>query len=614
MAYLEQIHTPEDIKKLDMSALEALCQEIRAFLISHVSATGGHLSSNLGTVELTVALHRAFDSPKDLLLFDVGHQCYTHKILTGRKNAFETLRQQKGLSGFPCIEESPHDPFIAGHGSTSISAAIGLARAKKLKGEPGYIIAVIGDGAFTGGMVYEGINNIDTLDNLIVVLNDNKMSISKNVGAVARYLTTLRTNPHYYKAKKDVKGFLDKLPLIGRPIKRGLRRSKSALRRAIYKSTWFEEMGFQHIGPVDGHDLPELCSLLAHIKGQSRPVFIHAVTVKGKGFTPAEENPGAFHGVGVFDAQNVADPDVAPPESFSAEFGKRLALLADGGTDICAITAAMKYGTGLNYFSKRHRNRFFDVGMAEQHAVTYAAGLARGGLRPVVCIYSTFLQRSFDQIIHDVVLQRANVLFAVDRAGLVPGDGETHQGIYDAAYLSEQGITTYSPCNYAELAYWLKKLLYFSGPKALRYPRGTESPDLAGLGCSGADYDRLGGAEDKDGAIVVYGALTQEALYARELLQQKEQHVAVYKLCRIYPLPEGLCEELMSFNRILFAEECVQDGGIAQQLGCAMLEKGYHGSYRVAAITAKNLDHASIAQLRGQLGLDGQSLAKRWEG
>ncbi|MDO5601467.1 MAG: 1-deoxy-D-xylulose-5-phosphate synthase [Oscillospiraceae bacterium] len=599
-----------------MSALETLCAEIREFLISNVSVTGGHLSSNLGTVELTVALHKAFDSPRDKIVFDVGHQCYTHKILTGRKAAFKTLRQQEGLSGFPCIAESPHDPFIAGHGSTSISAAIGLARAKKLKKEPGYVIAVIGDGAFTGGMVYEGINNIDTLDNLIVILNDNKMSISKNVGAVARYLTTLRTNPHYYKAKKDVKSFLNKLPLIGKPIERGLQRSKSALRRAIYKSTWFEEMGFQYIGPVDGHDLTELCNLFENIKGQGQPVFIHAITIKGKGFTPAEENPGAFHGVGAFDAQHVADPDVAPAESFSAEFGKKLSFLANTKKDICAITAAMKYGTGLNYFSKRHRERFFDVGMAEQHAVTFAAGLARGGLRPVVCIYSTFLQRSFDQIIHDVVLQRANVFLAVDRAGLVPGDGETHQGIYDAAYLSQQGVPVYSPCNYAELRYWMEKLLELEGPKALRYPRGEETAALSKLGCSGADYDRIPlklKNQKAAGAIVVYGALTEEALSAQQLLEEAGFPVVVFKLTRIYPLPAGLCEELMDFSRILFAEEGIEEGGIAQQLASALLERGYSGRFHIAAVRNRNLDHASTAELRARLGLDGKSLAKQWK-
>lgn len=611
MAYLEHISSPKDVKKLDIPSLEILCSEIRTFLIDKVSSTGGHLSSNLGTVELTVALHKSFFSPTDQFVFDVGHQCYTHKIITGRKDAFDTLRMEHGLSGFPSVKESPHDPFVSGHGSNSISAAIGLARAKKLKKEPGYVIAVIGDGAFTGGMVYEGINNIDTLDNLIVILNDNTMSISKNVGAIARYLTTLRTDPRYCQVKKDVKGFLDRIPLIGKPIRQGVQHSKSLLRRSIYKSTLFEEMGFQYVGPIDGHNLTELCNIFENLKGYDRPIFIHAMTVKGKGFAPAEENPGAFHGVGTFNAKTVADPDIAPSDSFSVELGKELTALANQNEKICAITAAMKYGTGLNFFAKAHRSRFFDVGMAEQHAVTFGAGLANGGMQPAVCIYSTFLQRSFDQIIHDIILQQANVLLAVDRAGLVPNDGETHQGIYDAAYLSEQGVPVYSPCNYQEMRYWLGVLIEKKGPKALRYPRGKESTKLSELGCTGQEYDCI---HPKNGqattALITYGTLTEEALSAQEKLESDGILTDVYKLCRIYPLPQGLLANLMRYSRLVFAEETVYTGGIGQQLGSALAENNYRGNYKVVAVHEKNLDHATVPQLRRQLGMDADSLAK----
>ena len=432
---LDTIHSPADVKRLDFGQLQELCAEIRAFLIDSVSKTGGHLSSNLGTIELTVALHKVFATPSDKFVWDVGHQCYTHKILTGRREGFDRLRMLGGISGFPSPRESEHDAFIAGHGNTSLSAAIGMAQAKKLRHEPGKVIAVVGDGAFTGGMIYEGMNNIRSLNNLIVVLNDNKMSISKNVGSVAQYLTQLRTSPRYFKAKRDVESLLDSTPVVGGAIKAGIQTVKSAFRRSLYHSTMFEEMGFQYVGPVDGHDVKELSMLFdAYRQEQSAPLFVHVLTIKGKGFTPAEQNPGEFHGVSAFDVNHLTDPDVAPDSSFSTVFGQQLAQLAGQDERICAITAAMKYGTGLQYFYKQHKSRFFDVGMAEQHAVTFAAGLAANGMRPVVSIYSTFLQRGYDQIIHDVNLQRLSVLFAVDRAGLVPGDGETHQGIYAVSY------------------------------------------------------------------------------------------------------------------------------------------------------------------------------------
>ena len=611
---LEQVASPDDVKKIPENQLEELCAEIRAFLIESVSHTGGHLSSNLGTIELTVALHRVLHTPQDKILFDVGHQCYTHKILTGRWKQFGTLRTIDGISGFPSPKESEHDAFIAGHGNTAISTAIGMARAKKLKGEPGKVVAIVGDGAFTGGMVYEGMNNIDTLNNLVVILNDNKMSISKNVGNMARYLTALRTNPRYFKAKEDVEGFLDSVPLVGQPIKRGVQGTKQLLRRYIYNSTMFEEMGFQYVGPLDGHDVLGLASTFSNLQKQTAPLFIHVVTVKGKGFKPAEENPGEFHGVSAFDPEHVLDPDIAPSASFSTEFGQQLVELGKTHENLCAITAAMKYGTGLQFFYREFPKRFFDVGMAEQHAVTFAAGLASQGMLPVVGIYSTFLQRSYDQLIHDVKLMELPVILAVDRAGLVPGDGETHQGIHDVPFLSEIGIPTVCPCNYAELRYWLQKLVEdWSGPRAIRYARGAEPAALAELGCTGQEFDRLLRQKGAQVALVSYGTLTEEVLKAEKILEQKGIACDVYKLTKLYPLPEGFANELAAHSCILFAEDSIRRGGVGSYLAEDLLEIGWQGKYLYRAVNRNCLPHGTVPQLRQVLGLTGEQLAEAVE-
>lgn len=611
---LEQVASPDDVKKIPENQLEELCAEIRAFLIESVSHTGGHLSSNLGTIELTVALHRVLHTPQDKILFDVGHQCYTHKILTGRWKQFGTLRTIDGISGFPSPKESEHDAFIAGHGNTAISTAIGMARAKKLKGEPGKVVAIVGDGAFTGGMVYEGMNNIDTLNNLVVILNDNKMSISKNVGNMARYLTALRTNPRYFKAKEDVEGFLDSVPLVGQPIKRGVQGTKQLLRRYIYNSTMFEEMGFQYVGPLDGHDVLGLASTFSNLQKQTAPLFIHVVTVKGKGFKPAEENPGEFHGVSAFDPEHVLDPDIAPSASFSTEFGQQLVELGGTHENLCAITAAMKYGTGLQFFYREFPKRFFDVGMAEQHAVTFAAGLASQGMLPVVGIYSTFLQRSYDQLIHDVKLMELPVVLAVDRAGLVPGDGETHQGIHDVPFLSEIGIPTVCPCNYAELRYWLQKLVEdWSGPRAIRYARGAEPAALAELGCTGQEFDRLLQQKGAQVALVSYGTLTEEVLKAEKILEQKGIACDVYKLTKLHPLPEGFANELAAHSCILFAEDSIRRGGVGSYLAEDLLGIGWQGKYLYRAIDRNCLPHGTVPQLRQVLGLTGEQLAEAVE-
>lgn len=606
---LERIQAPGDVKLLSEKELPELCEEIRRFLIQSVTATGGHLSSNLGVVELTVALHRMLDFPQDKLLFDVGHQCYTHKLLTGRRAGFAALRQKEGISGFPNPKESSCDTFIAGHGSSALSTAIGIARAKKIKNEPGKVVVIVGDGAFTGGMVYEGMNNVSQLNNLIVILNDNKMSISKNVGQMANYLTKLRTDPKYFHAKAHMETALESIPVVGNSMVKLLQDGKKLVRRGIYHSTMFEEMGFQYIGPVDGHAVVELGRMLNNLHEQFAPLFLHVVTQKGKGLKPAEENPGEFHAVSSIDLNHLTNPELSPKDSFSTTFGSALAELGGEEKRLCAITAAMKYGTGLNFFKHAHPERFFDVGMAEEHAVSFSAGLASQGLLPVVAIYSTFFQRAYDQIIHDVNLMKLDVLFAIDRAGLVPGDGETHQGIYDTAVFSQVGIPLYAPANYEELRYWLNFLVKQKrGPRAIRYARGEERESLAALGCSGAPFDKI---EERPGArvaLVSYGVLAEEIIAACDLLQQKKVSSDCYKLVQLYPLPEGLCEALQAYDCILFAEDSIRTGSIGEQLGFAMQQQGWHGTFLLHGVDNTHLLHANVPQLRRDQQLDAAAL------
>ena len=610
---LEKISQPSDLKQLSGQQVVQLCADIREFLLENVSKTGGHLASNLGAVELTVALHRVFTTPQDEIVFDVGHQCYTHKLLTGRREGFAKLRQLDGLSGFPNPNESEHDAFISGHGNTALSVAIGIAWAKKLRGEPGQVIAVIGDGAFTGGMVYEGMNNIGGLDNLLVILNDNKMSISKNVGALSRYLKRLRTTNRYFDAKENVRGFLDRVPVIGPPLKMTIHNGKTLVRRALYHSTMFEDMGFHYYGPFDGNNEQEVEQILRSIHKQPGPHFLHIVTKKGKGYAPAESNPGNFHGVSKFDlVDSIPDPEVAPKESFSNVFGNVLNKEGTTNEKICAITAAMKYGTGLQFFAHTHPKRFFDVGMAEQHAVTFAAGLASQGILPVVCIYSTFLQRSYDQIIHDVNLLNENVVLAIDRAGFVPADGETHQGIYDPAFLSQIGIPTYSPSNYAELRHWLPVLLSDEqkGPRAIRYPRGGESEVLAAYGCSGREYDRLYTAPHAKAAFISYADEVEDVLCAAKLLGEEKLPCDVYKLVKIYPFTDEFIKEISRYDVILFAEECVACGGIGEHLEAALCRSGWKGTYIHRAVENLRLPHATVPQIKEATGLDAAHLAQ----
>ena len=610
---LEKISQPSDLKKLSGQQVEQLCADIREFLLENVSKTGGHLASNLGAVELTVALHRVFATPQDEIVFDVGHQCYTHKLLTGRREGFAKLRQLDGLSGFPNPNESEHDAFISGHGNTALSVGIGIAWAKKLRGEPGQVIVLIGDGAFTGGMVYEGMNNIGSLDNLLVVLNDNKMSISKNVGALSRYLKRLRTTNRYFDAKENVRSFLDHVPVVGAPLKVAIQNSKAMVRRAMYHSTMFEDMGFHYYGPFDGNNEQEVERILRSIHKQPGPHFLHVVTKKGKGYAPAESNPGNFHGVSKFDLiDSIPDPEVAPKESFSTVFGNLLNQEGAADKTICAITAAMQYGTGLQFFAHTHPERFFDVGMAEQHAVTFAAGLASQGMLPVVCIYSTFLQRSYDQIIHDVNLLKENVLFAIDRAGFVPADGETHQGIYDAAFLSQLNIPVYAPSNYEELQYWLHYLLQdtISGPRAIRYPRGGENTKLAQYPCTKQEYDFLQQLPGAEILLVSYADELEDLLEAADQLNAASQNADVLKLVKLYPFTDKLIDDVSKYKIVLFAEECVAAGGIGEHLAYALQQNGWNGRFLHCAVRTACLPHATVPQIKQCTGLDAADIVQ----
>lgn len=597
---LSRINDPADIRPMSYDELNALSTEIRDFLITHVAQTGGHLASNLGVVELTLALHRVFDTPEDSLIWDVGHQCYTHKILTGRRDRFDTLRQPGGLAGFPKPAESPYDVFIAGHSSTSISAAYAVACANKMKGNGHYAVAVIGDGAFTGGMAYEALNNAGrSKTNLVIVLNHNSMSINKNVGAFARYLAVIRSKPSYLRLKERTEFVLDHIPLVGERMKEALRSSKSLLKFILYHSTFFEELGFAYFGPVDGHDLPALEQTLRRAKSLKQPAFVYVETVKGRGYEYAEKNPAVFHGVGSFDVET-GNPDVSSEDSFSAVFGRELAALADKDDTICAITAAMKAGTGLTEFAARHRNRFFDVGIAEQHAVTFAAGLASQGFRPVAAVYSTFLQRAYDQILHDAAIGGLHVVLAVDRAGLVGDDGETHQGIYDVAFLgSIPGVTVYAPATNAELKAQLSKALYeLPGVVALRYPRGSEP---------GREFGKDPGADwwlRETGSRLLAVSYGRTAAALCQAMDELPFPADFLKLNRILPLDGELVRKIAGYDRVVFFEEAEQAGSVSEGLCLALAEAGFRGGFRAVTLPDGFIPQGKVPELLKTYHLD----------
>ena len=609
MALLDKIDSPQDLKKLSLPELENLCGEIRQLIIQTVGNNGGHLASNLGVVELTVALHYVLDLPEDKIVWDVGHQAYTHKILSGRREQIKTIRQKDGISGFPRPQESPYDAFAVGHASTSISAALGIAKASQLMGKDNKVVAVIGDGALTGGLAYEGLNNAGRLHrNFIVILNDNGMSISPNVGNIARYLAHMRAGQPYLNAKGNIERALENIPVIGEPIQNGLRNAKKKVKNLIYNSTIFEDLGFMYYGPFDGHDLRTLINVLRTVSSFSRPILIHLHTSKGKGYTFAEDNPDAFHGVPAFDVQKGLSSNVKG-ESFSDVFGKAICQFARQEKRLCAITAAMQIGTCLTRFRQLYPTRFFDVGIAEEHAVTFAGGLAAGGMIPVCAIYSTFLQRGYDQIIHDAAIQQVKMVLAIDRAGIVGEDGETHQGVFDAAFLNGiPNVTIYAPAYYDELQHFLQQAIFETpGVSAVRYPRGKSlyRPNAYVFDCKAYS---LYMESDPKVLLITYGRLFSFTAKACERLHELGLSVGVLKLNRIKPLDEGIFAPALNAQAVYFFEEGIEMGGIGEHFIACLMNRGYQGRVFLRGIGDQFIKHASMAQCLEELGLDEESI------
>lgn len=605
---LSKIKSPADVKALPDDQVPALCEEIREKLIDVVSVNGGHLSSNLGVVELTVVLHRVFNCPEDSIVFDVGHQCYAHKMLTGRYDRIDTIRREGGLSGFPKRKESPCDAFNAGHASTSISAAYGICKAKALSGDDSYTIAVIGDGSLTGGMAYEGLNNAGRYNkNFIVILNDNKMSISKNVGAMARYLSSMRMQPWYLRLKSRTERVLMKIPLLGRPIGNAIKRSKARLKHVMYRHTIFDKLGLSYYGPVDGHNIEELTNALNTVRRSKDPALLHVVTVKGKGYKFAEKDAASFHGVGSFNV-DTGEP-ISTKKNYSDTFGETLCELAEKDNRICAVTAAMRTGTGLVEFAKLYKDRFFDVGIAEEHAVTFSAGMAVGGMLPVFAVYSSFLQRGYDQIIHDAAMQWAHVVLGVDRAGIVGEDGETHQGVFDVAMLNAiPGVSILSPCYFDGLKSSLSTALYdIEGVVAVRYPRGSEGYRPDGYTQESVNYD-IFGDRNADALLVTYGRLFSEAAKARENLLDQGVNVCILKLCQIKPIDPEAVRFAAGFDKVFFFEEGMLSGSAAETMRQMLDDQDFKGHLHIRAIDNKYLHHAPAASILNRLGLDAQGM------
>ncbi len=603
---LDKVTGPSVLKKFSIDELNRLAAEIRGVLIETVSITGGHLAPNLGVVELTLALHTVFDCPKDKIIWDVGHQSYIHKIITGRREKFSTLRQHMGLSGFPKRAESECDSFDTGHSSTSISAALGLALARDLKKEKNNIIAVIGDGAMTGGMAFEALNHAGHLGtNLIVVLNDNEMSIAENVGALAGYLSRMRTDPKYYKQKHEMELLLKKIPAIGSTVVKAVERIKDSFKYLVVPGMLFEELGFTYLGPINGHDINLTRTILERAKNSRGPVLVHVITHKGKGYKPAEKYPDKFHGIGPFNIQSGRTKSSNKP-TYTEIFGKTLCELASANEKVLAITAAMPTGTGLTSFGEKFPSRFFDVGIAEQHAVTMAAGLAVSGFTPVVAIYSTFLQRAYDQIIHDVAIQNLHVVFAIDRAGLVGDDGETHQGVFDISYMRHiPNMVLMAPKDENELAHMLKMAIDYDGPIALRYPRG------AGIGVSLEETPeplKLGKSETikkgSDITIAAVGPLVYDALEAASILKNKGINAEVINIRFVKPLDEeSLLESVRRTGSILTLEEHVLDGGFGSAVMEMLNRHGVNINVKRLGLPDEFISHGSILEIREKYGL-----------
>lgn len=614
MKYLNKINSPEDLRKIEIKNLPKLACEIREFLVESVSKTGGHLASSLGACELSIALHYCLNTPYDKIVWDVGHQAYVHKILTGRRERFDTLRKLDGLSGFPKPSESKYDTFCVGHSSTSISAAVGMATARDLNHETNRIAAVIGDGSFTGGMVYEALNNAGrTKTKLLIVLNDNGMSISKNVGSMSSYLTKLRTAKAYKEAKSDVKTVFNKVPVVGEAASNFISASKQSLKRAIVPGEFFEGLGVMYYGPIDGNNIKELIRTINKVKDIRGPVLLHVITKKGKGYAPAEKHPDKFHGVGRFDVKTGEVLSKKKGETYGEIFSKNLIRLAATKKNICAITAAMPDSTGVANFKRFYPERTFDVGIAEQHAVTFAAGLAASGFIPVFAVYSTFLQRSYDQLLHDVCLQNLHVVFAVDRAGLVGEDGETHQGIFDISFLCEMpNMTVLAPCNKKELGDMLNYAVKeCSGPVAIRYPKGEVSEVLSGSN----DEIKTGFAQrvykGEKIALVSFGAMMDKALDAYRLLIGEGLNPALYNGRFAAPIAEEFINELSAYDFVFTVEDNIKRGGYGELIGAELLEKGLFGGrlYNLA-LPKKFIEAGSREELFKRYSLDSESIAK----
>ena len=603
MSILETIETSNDVKKLKPEELEPLCSEIRSFLVGSVAVTGGHLASNLGAVELTVALHRVYDSARDRIVFDVGHQSYTHKLITGRREAFSTLRQYGGISGFPKPHEAQDDAFIAGHASNSVSVALGMAHARTLSGENYDVCAVIGDGAMTGGLSFEGLSDAaQSGEAMVVVLNDNNMSIAENVGGAAKMLQSMRVKPAYLSFKRQYRRIFMHLPLLYR----FNHAVKEWVKSHLIPSNVFTEMGFYYLGPVNGHDVRTLEKVFRWARDVHAPVLVHVLTKKGKGCAYAELDPERYHGVGPFDAKTgVIVPE---GESFASSFGETLCRLAENDEKITAITAAMSCGTGLERFAEKYPARFFDIGIAEQHAAAMAAGMAKQGLLPVFAVYSTFLQRSFDMLIHDVALQRLHTVFAVDRAGLVGRDGETHQGSFDLSYLSAvPGMTIYAPASFAELESMLSLSLYScDGPAAVRYPRGGEG---AYRGCLCEEESVL--AEGSDVTIVSYGIMINEAIKAADILRGEGIGAEVIKLGRLRPNGfTAVRASVEKTRRLVVTEDVCDFGSIGEQILSALSGKMSFAS-RLLNLGDGIVSHGSVEELRRACSIDAEAIAQR---
>ncbi len=608
---LMSINRPSDIKKLSENDLPILAEEIRKTLIKTVSETGGHLASNLGVVELTIALHRVFNSPHDKIVWDVGHQVYVHKLLTGRYDKIGTLRQNGGLSGFCSPEESEHDTFYSGHSSTSVSAAYGIAQANKIKGNKNYSIAVIGDGAFTGGMVYEALNNAGReRSRLIVILNDNDMSISKNVGSLAKHLAVIKARPSYFKMKAKTEQLINKIPLIGVSLSNSIFRLKTGIKRLFYKSsTMFEDLGFRYMGPIDGHNIEVLVDALQGAKSADYPILLHIKTTKGKGYDFAELEPSIFHGISKFDIDT--GESISSGTSFSAEFGSAICNFAGNDKRVCAVTAAMSLGTGLDNFEKLFPSRFFDVGIAEEHAVTFCAGLAKGGLLPVFAVYSAFLQRSYDQIVHDAALQNLKIVFAIDRAGFVTGDGETHHGLLDVPFLNTiPNVSVYAPTLYCEMRNSFVKALYHdNGVVAVRIFKGAE-PVLPDDFIPSYDNYDIYGDGTADTAIVTYGKIFAEAATAFKTLKNNGISVKVVKLNKIKPIPQGALTAVLNCSNVIFYEESEKNGSCGEIFNLQLTESNFKGKYYLNAVNNKFVHHSTTEILYKEFGFDSNSIAE----